>query len=157
MYVSFSPNSFIYKYSLQVIVLVQGLCYPKHHKHLTFAEIHLGCPGVAQNQGDLTARQGIWRHTHTSSRLPHISLLTILAALRLTRHDHCACSSPWWVLRLPPPWITAIFQVFIFDGKEVLLNLVLHGWLLPAHQQLVGRVDVGVDQRKVLNLGLNSS
>lgn len=41
-------------------------------------------------------------------------------------------------------FITALLQVFIFNGNDVPLDLVLQHWLLLAVQQLVDVVDVGV-------------
>lgn len=52
---------YLQKYSLQKVTsLVQGFLFLMHHKYWTIAKAHLGLPTIAQSQGDLATRQGIW-------------------------------------------------------------------------------------------------
>lgn len=53
--------------------------------------------------------------------------------------------------------ITAMLQVFIFSGDEVLLDLLLQHQLLHTVQQLINGVSVGVDCLKALDLGPDGS
>ena len=52
-----------------------------HHKSWTIDETHLGYPTVTQSQGDLVARQGIWRQVLCASQatvyFPTLSVLAL--------------------------------------------------------------------------------
>lgn len=93
-----------------------------------------------------------WSQWHC--KLQHIALYFVptqlnMQRLRATSHglDHAL-----WSLKndnyrtiVKTSFITALLQVFIFNGNDVLLDLVLQHWLLLlAVQQLVDVVDVGV-------------
>lgn len=54
----------------------------KHQKYWTIEEIHLGYPALAQSQGNVVSKQGIWGHV----------LCNLLAATPLLALD--ACCSP---------------------------------------------------------------
>lgn len=53
--------------------------------------------------------------------------------------------------------IPAMLQVFILDGDDVLLDLVLQQQVLHVLWQLIHGVDVGVDQLEALDLGPDES